>query len=207
MSQNMLGVPAKTYAGPIADLRKKLRGKDGREWITAFKRFLRKENPWPETVFRGIDDLIASGKFVTRGEWICDKYAPQYIHTGRVVVEYLDLHLSTPNRAIEMMREMGYRPAQDPEVLRYNMEHPDQRVEGIPVVVIGAIWQCRDGYGRSLVLHPNSGERQWLDLVSWYDLPHPCRFAAVKIEEDIKQVQEAESFDHPITMAKPSQIR
>src|SRR5689334_15791283 len=61
MSKNMLGVPASEYAGPIGDLRKKLGGKHGKQWFSAFKRFLRLENPWPEMIqatFRGIDALI-----------------------------------------------------------------------------------------------------------------------------------------------------
>ncbi|MBM3206134.1 MAG: hypothetical protein FJZ43_00730 [Candidatus Staskawiczbacteria bacterium] len=34
--------------GPVEDLLQKLSGEDGSEWLEATKKFLRKENPWPE---------------------------------------------------------------------------------------------------------------------------------------------------------------
>lgn len=35
-------------AGPLEDFAKKLGGKQGEQWLAAFKRFLRKEEPWPK---------------------------------------------------------------------------------------------------------------------------------------------------------------
>lgn len=35
------------FLGPVSDLCEKLSGKNGGEWLSALKRFLRKENPWP----------------------------------------------------------------------------------------------------------------------------------------------------------------
>ncbi len=44
---NMLDTNAlATVAGPLKDFFEKLAGADGQTWFTAFKRFLRKENPW-----------------------------------------------------------------------------------------------------------------------------------------------------------------
>lgn len=34
------------YLGPVHDLIEKMTGKNGNEWFEAFKKFLRKENPW-----------------------------------------------------------------------------------------------------------------------------------------------------------------
>ncbi|MBI2475178.1 hypothetical protein HYV69_02000 [Candidatus Uhrbacteria bacterium] len=47
MSQGMLGnLPLSEIRGPKGDLDEKLAGAEGYLWLTAFKRFLRKENPW-----------------------------------------------------------------------------------------------------------------------------------------------------------------
>jgi len=43
----MLGsLPLSEVRGPKGDLDEKLAGSEGEMWLTAFKRFLRKENPW-----------------------------------------------------------------------------------------------------------------------------------------------------------------
>ena len=47
MKSIMLGdVSVKELHGPWMDFMDKLQGEDGRKWFDAFKRFLRKENPW-----------------------------------------------------------------------------------------------------------------------------------------------------------------
>lgn len=46
MSQGMLGVSVHDARGVVSDLLEKLGGPNGEEWLTALKRFLRKENPW-----------------------------------------------------------------------------------------------------------------------------------------------------------------
>ncbi len=49
MSNSMLdGISLAAVAGLFADLNSKLTGADGQEWLTGLKKFLRKENPWPE---------------------------------------------------------------------------------------------------------------------------------------------------------------
>lgn len=45
---NMLGANALAeLAGPLKDFAEKLGGEEGLQWFAAFKRFLRKEQPWP----------------------------------------------------------------------------------------------------------------------------------------------------------------
>jgi len=47
MSDDVLGNSAlAAVAGPLKTFWEKLGGKEGRVWLAAFKRFLRKENPW-----------------------------------------------------------------------------------------------------------------------------------------------------------------
>ncbi len=48
MSKGMLGkLPLSEIRGPRDAFEEKLAGEDGEKWLEAFKRFLRKENPWP----------------------------------------------------------------------------------------------------------------------------------------------------------------
>ena len=49
MSKHMLGVALRETRGPLKDLTDKLCGADGKAWLEALKRFLRKENPWART--------------------------------------------------------------------------------------------------------------------------------------------------------------
>lgn len=46
--KSMLGSALAEVAGPLKDLAEKLGGKEGEWWLAALKRFLRKEEPWPE---------------------------------------------------------------------------------------------------------------------------------------------------------------
>lgn len=47
--KNMLGGSGLAeVAGPLKDFAEKLGGEEGKEWLAAFKRFLRKEEPWPK---------------------------------------------------------------------------------------------------------------------------------------------------------------
>ncbi len=45
--RNMLGGALAEVAGPFKDFAEKLGGDQGEQWLEAFKRFLRKEEPWP----------------------------------------------------------------------------------------------------------------------------------------------------------------
>ena len=50
MSEGMLGnLPLSEIRGPRGDFEEKLAGADGSQWLAAFKRFLRRENPWELT--------------------------------------------------------------------------------------------------------------------------------------------------------------
>ena len=50
MKSIMLGtISVKDLHGPWTDFMEKLQTEDAQEWFSAFKRFLRKENPWVET--------------------------------------------------------------------------------------------------------------------------------------------------------------
>ena len=53
MENNMLGEALPEIMGPLRDLFRKLSGKEGREWLEALKRFLRKEDAWGTALFAG----------------------------------------------------------------------------------------------------------------------------------------------------------
>jgi len=57
MSEDMLGEALRQIAGPLKDLLDKLSGAEGSEWVEALKKFLRKENPWPQ-VQKAAPDLL-----------------------------------------------------------------------------------------------------------------------------------------------------
>ena len=79
------------------------------------------------------------------------------------------------------MKRRGYRPAEDPEVLRHNMLCPNQLIDGNPVVVLGSVW--RDCYGdrNALILYRDGGD-YLVDLDWWVGgWRSDCRFAAVKL--------------------------
>lgn len=53
MQQNMLDKNALAeFGGPLKDFAEKLSGAEGPQWFAAFKRYLRKENPWDLDFFR-----------------------------------------------------------------------------------------------------------------------------------------------------------
>lgn len=59
--------------GPWTDFMDKLQGENGDEWFTAFKKFLRKENPWPLHKWREKDGVIyfsVTSDGTTGEDWI-----------------------------------------------------------------------------------------------------------------------------------------
>jgi len=47
MAKTVLGKALRAVSGPWNDHAEKLSGPDGEMWLAAWKKFLRKENPWP----------------------------------------------------------------------------------------------------------------------------------------------------------------
>ena len=67
--KNMLGgITLASVAGLFADLNAKLVGGEGGLWLSAFKRFLRKENPWAVVVGKEVA-VIVLGKYATTAEY------------------------------------------------------------------------------------------------------------------------------------------
>lgn len=57
MSKDVLGDALAELAGPLKDFFEKVMGAEGKTWFAAFKKFLRKENPWStNSMWRTIDE-------------------------------------------------------------------------------------------------------------------------------------------------------
>lgn len=67
----MLGeISAKELHGPWADFMEKLQGEESTLWFAAFKRFLRKENPWDGATKIDRITFTVKGLGLTGAEWI-----------------------------------------------------------------------------------------------------------------------------------------
>ncbi len=64
MSNDMLGLALRDVRGLLNDLMEKLCGEEGEVWLKAFKKFLRKENPWKHLGYQVTDFL----NFISGGE-------------------------------------------------------------------------------------------------------------------------------------------
>lgn len=67
----MLGeISAKELHGPWSDFMDKLQGNESALWFSAFKRFLRKENPWDGATKKDRITFTVTGLGLTGAEWI-----------------------------------------------------------------------------------------------------------------------------------------
>ena len=102
--------------GPLNDALDKLSGAEGGIWLEAFKRFLRRENPWPRPVrillgqFRDADAVRATFKVAgcNLGGWANDllgrmQFSDQLRAMNLVPVRDTDLRFSDPYRTQEFL--------------------------------------------------------------------------------------------------------
>lgn len=128
------------------------------------------------------DQLIQTGSYRKMDRWISGKNAPAYTRPVGAVVEYLDLgELSLLRDNLQKMIVLGYRPAEDLEVLDHDIRNPIQLEMGHPVVVLGSSWRLHGGNRCVLILSRVDAERRvglyWRNG-GWCS---PYRFAAVKL--------------------------
>jgi hypothetical protein len=148
----------------VKSVRDKLEGEHGSEWHAALRQILLSETPSQEGVHDNFNkyDLIVG-----------------------VSVEYLDLGAQEETReAIEEIRKLGYRPANDLEVLMHHIKHPKQLTRNLKIVILGSVWFFPASSRKYSLVLSNSKEQCKLDLrmqmLAW---DKDCRFAAVKIQE------------------------
>lgn len=90
---DMLGDALREVCGPLHDLTTRLKGKNGDEWLTALKRFLRKENPWPSPP-------VELATFNTFKVWKTLKYQDSELDLVLVSPRELGYPFSAPRKAI-----------------------------------------------------------------------------------------------------------
>lgn len=102
--ENMLGISLQEILGPIQDFLEKLGGRKGRQWLIAFKRFLRKENPWADGIMFETDILSFKPEKEIHGEEV--RQWLRVFQSDPSVAEYfklLDPSKSFMNKALSMI--------------------------------------------------------------------------------------------------------
>ncbi|MBI2012908.1 MAG: hypothetical protein HYS88_00430 [Candidatus Colwellbacteria bacterium] len=183
----MLGVSVHEARGVVADLLEKLGGPNGAEWLTASKRFLRKENPWdgkPVTflVWRTITlgaffkDVNSIKKALEKNGFQVSDWAADLMSQAafRLATESIDVDLvrltvaelgfpegATLQEIYARGKELGLNlcPAEVGPALRY--QYPDQpKGEWLTI----AMEPIAGSDGRPLVLYVDHGrDARWLD--------------------------------------------
>lgn len=193
MSDKHALLTARDIHGPYVQLLTNLQGENGREWLDALKKFLRKENPFPKSEennmerliitlsSQSVNALVRSGNYdwtsclindesfpfhtSLDGEWECDLWDPK----GPVSSE-------DAKKACFMD---GWMPATVIHLLAFGAKYPEiQRKNWI--VGLGSP-SCRSYLYRDvLVLNEDNKERR-LSLVYWSDgWKAFCRFLRVR---------------------------
>lgn len=97
-TQDMLGDALAQVVGPLKDFFDKLAGKDGLQWLEAFKRFLRRENPWSKLLkfittiaVAGAEKFVAADHFKADNEtgvklWLSDNFKQNFLGKTETVV-------------------------------------------------------------------------------------------------------------------------
>lgn len=145
MSKGMLGkLPLSEIRGPRDAFEERLAGEDGSKWLDAFKRFLRKENPWP------VDDTAKRPSAKPRKERKrvidCDAlpFVPEggglaeaeHQVPGRVTGSFtwdpnkIALHLDPDQRdssivGTELIKRLAGKPVLPAQVLDYLLAYPE----------------------------------------------------------------------------------
>lgn len=181
MSKNILNITLRDFAGPFSQFITNLLGDDGETWWTAFKRFLRKENPWEtvKTAKNVFTDMIAAGNYGWVNSNITEARFPvpgNLVLGGETKVFHFDRCISSENAIAEMGSE--WRPANFYELLDYGIKNPDEQRK-YPIIALGSV-AVIDGYRCVAYLRGSAAERGLnLDRFDFGWLQH-CRFLAVR---------------------------
>ena len=159
--REIVGLPVQ-MTGTLYDLVKKLGGEDGWVWLSALKRFLRKENPWEKPLFK-YDKTKDGWKLLEPGpEFNGKPFTPD-------IMEFLKSNESYVNgevmkqRAKELNAHLGQKHAE------YLLEHQElisKDWQGKYYLVFpGTVWQYRGGRRNVPCLRWDGGE--WYLYFYW----------------------------------------
>ncbi len=187
MSQeDMLGISVHDAQGVVTDLLEKLGGSNGQEWLSASKKFLRKEDPWPEsnvftlTVNYDLSIEDAAGNY----DWVNDNITNRNFPLTRRGTETIEAHLvhfgrvMTSDEVLDELDKQGLRSATIEELLAFGADHPELQRQ-FPIIALGSVW-VDPGGGRCVPVLWSFGRRRSVGL-SWlgYEWLSRYRFAAV----------------------------
>lgn len=139
-----VGILIGEVSGLIADLMGKLAGEKGREWLEAFKLFLKKQNPWPEVVktVAGVksllSDMVVDCHFDSVNEHVNEKnFPPETLVLGSgPKIFHFNRRISSEDVIAEMKKD-GYRPAKLGDLLDYGAKNPEEQRK-YPIVALGS---------------------------------------------------------------------
>lgn len=149
-------------SGPLEDFLKKLLGEEGGQWLSAFKKFLRKENPWEKLLFKHdkthdgwtlLEDIPFDGK----------EFAPEFVEflkSGESCVNGDTMRL----RAKKLNAHTGQRHAE------YLLEHQNRipkELRGRYLVFPDTVWRDSGGRRRVPCLRWDGGE--WCLRWGWLE--------------------------------------
>ena len=147
--------------GPLEDFYKKLLSVEGEQWLTAFKRFLRKENPWEKSLFK-YDKTQDGWTFLEDVPFDGKQFIPE-------IVEFLKSNEFSVNgevmkqRAKELNAHLGQKHA------KYLLEHQElisKDWQGKYYLVFpGTVWRDRGGSRVVPYLYWRGGE--WRLYFGW----------------------------------------
>ena len=157
MSKNMLGVALRDVRGLLGDLMEKLCGESSEMWLYAFKRFLRREDPWDvirlcvANTFEilvdetsSLKDQIKKANFGYVGKRISAKYFQPVTHPcicqRKVTLIYFGSNEYMSDGAVlGAIDRAGYRPATIFELLALVTTHPDLETK-FEIVALGSVF-------------------------------------------------------------------
>lgn len=184
MSKNILNITLRDFAGPFSQFITNLLGDDGETWWTAFKRFLRKENPWVtvRVVKNLLNKMIADGSYDQVHSEINEALFPvpeNLILSGDTKTIHYDRLMSSKD-VIAEIAEMGngWHLATLYELLDYGAKNPEEQRK-CPIVALGSVAYFSD-YHYAAYLY---GSDSWrvLDLHSFNGgWDRRCRFLLVR---------------------------
>ena len=197
----MLGVTVHDAQGVVADLLQKLGGQDGQEWLTATKRFLRKENPWPfphvsnysvmVDYKKPVSEYLEDANYDSVNSNIVDENFPikpicctEYCEWYHKPAELQLLHFGRQVTIEEVKNELDKQallPANIWELLAFGIAYPDPQRK-FQIVALGSSWTRSDGarYVPELSSDERNPRRAHLCHLGRSGFGSDCHFLAIR---------------------------
>lgn len=199
MSKGMLDVSVHDARGVVADLLEKLGGPNGQEWLSAAKRFLRKEQPWPGCEFptftlevnydQSIEKSLSVGGYYQTNPSLTSRNFP-FIRSGVKVVRFYLVHFNEAMQNSAVTRELEHLGAKLDlrdnfdatinELLAFGANHETRDFQRrFSIVARGSYW--RDPHGDRIVPVLSGDDRERFVGLTWLDdtWDADCRFLVV----------------------------